>query len=187
MPRVRLVSWRHRFLRPLHRGGRISPSTVRYRLGSFVLGTAGRQILHCGRRVHLTPKEMDLLLLLLANQGRALTKEEILQSLWPHSVVEEGSLTQTVSLLTVPARRLLGADASAFWVLLADPSLCRLACAGEHIRTFGQDRHLRPGARFRSHGLQRFLRAAEDPPPQVCVILLRQSRGVEPDAVGLRH
>jgi DNA-binding winged helix-turn-helix (wHTH) protein len=72
---------------------------VRYRFGSFVLDTAGRQLLHRGRRVHLTPKEMDLLLLLLANQGRALTKEEILQSLWPHSVVEEGNLTQTVSLL----------------------------------------------------------------------------------------
>ena len=75
-----------------------------YRFGSFALDAGGRQLLRRGREIHLTPKEMDVLLLLVANAGRAMSKEEILQGVWQEGGVEEGNLTQTISLL----RKVLG-------------------------------------------------------------------------------
>src|SRR3990172_7605986 len=45
-----------------------------------------RKLLGEGREVELTPKEFSLLAFLARNAGRALTREEILRSVWGHSV-----------------------------------------------------------------------------------------------------
>lgn len=52
----------------------------------------------------LAPKAFELLLLLVQNSGRLLTKEQIMETLWPGSFVEEANLTVSISLL----RRVLG-------------------------------------------------------------------------------
>ena len=41
-----------------------------------------RVILVCGNRAHLTPKEFDVLRILVIHQGKALTNKRILQSVW---------------------------------------------------------------------------------------------------------
>ena len=49
--------------------------------------------------VVLTPKTFDLLLYLIDHHDRVVTKDELLQSLWPQQVVEEGNLNQQIFLL----------------------------------------------------------------------------------------
>lgn len=52
-----------------------------------------------GKRVRLTPRLTDLLILMLDHRGELVTKEMILQSLWPNSFVEENNINQAVSAL----------------------------------------------------------------------------------------
>jgi len=51
-----------------------------------------RQLFRCGRTVHLTPKAFELLGLLVDNGGRAQSKEEIHDRLWPGVHVSESNL-----------------------------------------------------------------------------------------------
>lgn len=67
-----------------------------YGFGSFRLDVANHQLLRAGRVVPLKPKAFDLLLHLVANHGRVLSKEELFRHLWSDSVVEEASLTQNI-------------------------------------------------------------------------------------------
>jgi TolB-like protein/DNA-binding winged helix-turn-helix (wHTH) protein/Tfp pilus assembly protein PilF len=52
-----------------------------------------------GGLVPLTPKAVELLLFLVQNAGRVLSKEEILDTVWENSFVEEANLSQTVFVL----------------------------------------------------------------------------------------
>jgi len=56
-------------------------------------------------RVALSPRVFDLLLVLVENAGRLVSKEALMSSVWADSFVEEGNLNQTVSRLqVVPAK-----------------------------------------------------------------------------------
>jgi hypothetical protein len=57
--------------------------------------------------VKLTPKSFELLRILLENQGRAMSKSELLDALWPDVEVEEGNLPFQISML----RNALGPEA----------------------------------------------------------------------------
>ena len=70
-----------------------------YFFESFSLDVGARHLYHRGKPLHLTPKEFDLLALLVENAGRVVSKDEIFHSVWHDAAVEEGNLTQTVSLL----------------------------------------------------------------------------------------
>src|SRR5262249_35743780 len=58
-----------------------------------------RILLRDGRLVELTPKEFDLLLVLVENRGRVVEKERMMQEIWPDTAVEEGNLTTNISTL----------------------------------------------------------------------------------------
>ena len=59
-----------------------------------------RRILICaGEPVLLNPKTFDLLVFLVTRAGTVVTKEQLLQALWPDSFVEERNLSQHVFLL----------------------------------------------------------------------------------------
>jgi DNA-binding winged helix-turn-helix (wHTH) protein len=73
---------------------------------AFVLDVDGRALWRGGERVPLTPKVLDLLILLVERRGTVVTKDEILKAVWPGVVVEEGGLARNVSLL----RKALGDD-----------------------------------------------------------------------------
>ncbi len=47
----------------------------------------------------LTPKAFDALLLLVQNAGRTVTKDELMEAVWPGSFVEESNLTQTIFMV----------------------------------------------------------------------------------------
>jgi DNA-binding winged helix-turn-helix (wHTH) protein len=57
-----------------------------------------------GVLVSLPPKALNMLLALLESEGRVVTKQKLIESVWPDSFVEEGNLTQNIFLL----RRELG-------------------------------------------------------------------------------
>ena len=67
--------------------------------GPFRLDLERRRLLRGGYVVPLTPKVLDLLVLLVSSPGQPLQKDELMKALWPDTTVEEGNLTQTVSLL----------------------------------------------------------------------------------------
>ena len=72
---------------------------MRYRFGPFELDEADRRLTRDGEMVPLQPKPFDLLLLLLERRGHLVTKDSILDALWPDVVVTEASLAQCVRLL----------------------------------------------------------------------------------------
>jgi len=58
-----------------------------------------RVLLKDDAAVALTPKAFETLLVLVENSGRLLSKEELMQALWPDSFVEEANLTVNISAL----------------------------------------------------------------------------------------
>ena len=77
-----------------------------YDFGPFRLDANKRTCRRGEEAVPLAGKAFDLLLLLLRDPGRVLTKAELMAALWPDTAVEESNLTQTIFLL----RKVLGDD-----------------------------------------------------------------------------
>jgi DNA-binding winged helix-turn-helix (wHTH) protein len=77
-----------------------------YEFGPFRLEPAERKLWRRNEVVVLTPKAFDTLVLLVRNSGHLLEKDELIRTLWPDSFVEEGNLTNNISLL----RKALGDD-----------------------------------------------------------------------------
>ena len=79
-----------------------------YEFGRFRLKPDERVLLRGEEFVPLTPKAFDILLTLLENDGRIVRKDDLMKKVWPDTFVEEGNLTQNVSLL----RKALGESAT---------------------------------------------------------------------------
>ena len=77
-----------------------------YEFGAFRLDPSERILARRGTRIPLSPKAFDTLVLLVQRHGHVLTKDELIQTLWPDSFVEENNLTQQISAL----RRALGSE-----------------------------------------------------------------------------
>lgn len=76
----------------------------RFRFGEFELDCARRSLTREGNAIDLKAKAFDLLSILVANRGKVLTKNELLDLVWPDQFVEENNLTVQISAL----RRALG-------------------------------------------------------------------------------
>jgi DNA-binding winged helix-turn-helix (wHTH) protein/TolB-like protein/Tfp pilus assembly protein PilF len=72
---------------------------VIYEFGDFVLDPDNRTLSKNGNPVHLPAKEFDTLLLFVRNNGRSLSKEEMISAIWDDSFVEEGNLAKQISKL----------------------------------------------------------------------------------------
>ena len=83
--------------------------TLTYQFGRFELRPATRQILVDEQPATLGARAFDLLLALLERRDRLVTKDELLEIVWPGLVVEENNLQVQVSAL----RKLLGPEAIA--------------------------------------------------------------------------
>jgi len=80
---------------------------AKYRFERFEVRPASRQLLVDGRPAKLGTRALDLLLTLIERRERVVTKNELLQLVWPGLVVEEGNLTVHI----VALRKLLGPTA----------------------------------------------------------------------------
>jgi len=70
---------------------------MRIRFGDCVLDPETWELLVSGRRVHLSPKGLRFLDLLLTNRPKALSKEEIHGALWPDTFVSDGTVTSLLA------------------------------------------------------------------------------------------
>jgi DNA-binding winged helix-turn-helix (wHTH) protein/TolB-like protein/Flp pilus assembly protein TadD len=70
-----------------------------YEFGRFRLKTAERVLLREGEPVPLTPKVFDILVTLVEHGGQVVAKDDLMKRVWPNTFVEEGNLTQNISLL----------------------------------------------------------------------------------------
>ncbi|HEY4842319.1 MAG TPA: winged helix-turn-helix domain-containing protein [Terriglobales bacterium] len=70
-----------------------------YEFADFSLDPQNRVLRRSGATVSLTPKAFDLLLVLVQNAGRIVSKDELMKAVWSDSFVEESNLTQTVFMV----------------------------------------------------------------------------------------
>jgi DNA-binding winged helix-turn-helix (wHTH) protein/TolB-like protein/Tfp pilus assembly protein PilF len=70
-----------------------------YEFGRFRLKPAERVLLREGEPVPLTPKVFDILVTLVEHGGQVVAKDDLMKRVWPNTFVEEGNLTQNISLL----------------------------------------------------------------------------------------
>jgi DNA-binding winged helix-turn-helix (wHTH) protein/TolB-like protein len=81
-----------------------------YEFGKFVLDPQGKTLLSGGKPIHLPAKEFETLLLLVENNHKALSKDEMMKAIWQDSFVEEGNLAKQISRL----RKILNTDGEQF-------------------------------------------------------------------------
>lgn len=70
-----------------------------YEFDRFRINVAERLLLRDREVVPLTPKVFDILLALIESSGHVISKDDLMKKVWPDSFVEEGNLTQNISLL----------------------------------------------------------------------------------------
>lgn len=80
------------------------PARHIYEFGPFRLDTAAGLLLRDAVAVPLTPHAYEMLRLLVSNPGRLVNKEEMMQTVWPNTFVEENNLA--VNIMTI--RKALG-------------------------------------------------------------------------------
>jgi len=79
-----------------------------YEFGPFRIDAVKCVLLRDGEVVPLTSKSLDTLAVLVEH-GQVVTKDDLMKTLWPDTVVEENNLTQQISML----RKALGERANA--------------------------------------------------------------------------
>jgi TolB-like protein/DNA-binding winged helix-turn-helix (wHTH) protein len=67
------------------------------RFGQFVLNPDTTRLSCAGKELPLRPKSFDVLLYLARNSGRVVSKDELMQSVWPNVFVTDNSLAQCIS------------------------------------------------------------------------------------------
>jgi TolB-like protein/DNA-binding winged helix-turn-helix (wHTH) protein len=78
---------------------KLLPVNNLHRFGQFALDSRRRTLSRADSPVSLTPTAFDVLLFLVQNPNRLVTKQELLQAVWGDTFVEEGNLTQYISHL----------------------------------------------------------------------------------------
>ena len=78
-----------------------------YEFGRFQVDPGARLLTRDGQPVPLPTKAFDLLLILVRNSGSVVSKDELMQALWPDTFVQDQNLKQSVFLI----RKALGEKA----------------------------------------------------------------------------
>jgi DNA-binding winged helix-turn-helix (wHTH) protein len=76
-----------------------------WKFGPFELDEASRVVSCAGREVQLQPRVFDLLTYLVRNSSRVVSKEELLDAIWPNVIVTDNSLQRAVSALRAVLRQ----------------------------------------------------------------------------------
>ena len=77
---------------------------MRLQFGGCTIDDDSRQLLRAGVEVHLSPKAFDLLMALIRERPRVMSKEALHGQLWPNTFVSDASL----AMLVVEVRAALG-------------------------------------------------------------------------------
>lgn len=107
-----------------------SPAHRAYAFGPFVADTVTRRLWRDGHRVPITAKTFDVLAVLLEHRDRLVTKDELLDRVWPGTAVQENNLARQVSSL----RRALGHPDEADYVLTVPGQGYRFVASAREIQ-----------------------------------------------------
>jgi DNA-binding winged helix-turn-helix (wHTH) protein/TolB-like protein len=91
------------------RGDLHYPPRMIYRFGAFELDLATRELRAEGKPRSVEPQVFDLLVLLVGNRERLVTREELIEKVWDGRVVSEAALSSRVK----SARQAIGDDGAA--------------------------------------------------------------------------
>ncbi len=75
-----------------------------YYFGTFELDPKRRELLQDGQALHLRTREFDILLFLIENAGQFVTKDKLIERVWPMTTVSESNIRVQIAAL----RRVLG-------------------------------------------------------------------------------
>jgi len=78
-----------------------------YQFGPFRIDRNERLLRRGAEVILLAPKAIETLLVLAASGGRVVEKDELINTVWPDTFIEEGGLARNISAL----RKVLGEDA----------------------------------------------------------------------------
>src|SRR5829696_3730733 len=84
--------------------------SINYRFGKFLLNVREHTLFADGEPIHLPAKEFEILLMLVESNGRVLTKDEMMSTIWGDTFVEESNLSQYISRL----RKVLNGDGTQY-------------------------------------------------------------------------
>jgi len=70
-----------------------------YQFGAFSVDATAKVLSRDDKAIRIPRKAIETLLVLVQNPGRVLTKAELISTVWPDRVVEEGNLTQNIAVL----------------------------------------------------------------------------------------
>jgi len=70
-----------------------------YAFGPFMLDTVAPLLWRAGEPVNLTPKSLETLRVLVQRAGQLVKREELIEAVWPDTVVEENNLSVNISAL----------------------------------------------------------------------------------------
>ncbi len=70
-----------------------------YEFDSYRVDVANRMVLRHDTPLPLTPKAVEILVALIARRGEIISKADLMQIVWPDTVVEDGNLAQNIYLL----------------------------------------------------------------------------------------
>src|SRR4029450_316505 len=73
-----------------------------YEFGDFRIDADHRMLYHQGSEIPLVPKAVETLLALIDRRGKMVSKDALLQAVWPATVVEESNLFVSLSVLRKP-------------------------------------------------------------------------------------
>ena len=76
-----------------------SPHRHLYEFGPFILDPEQRRLSRDEGLIAVPPKGMDILIFLVQHRGEVVTKDNLIQNVWPNTFVEEANLSQNVFLL----------------------------------------------------------------------------------------
>ena len=74
-------------------------SNTLYQFGEFRLDTKERVLIRANETIILAPKVFDTLEVLVKNDGKIVSKDDLMNEIWEDSFVEEGNLTQNIYVL----------------------------------------------------------------------------------------
>src|SRR5215831_6839965 len=76
-----------------------------FSFGLFELDEAGRVLLCARQEIPLQPRVFDLLVYLVRHRDRVISKDELLEAVWPDVTVTDNSLQRAVSSLRAALRQ----------------------------------------------------------------------------------
>jgi len=87
----------------------IGVTPMQYRTGAYLIDPAAFEIRRDGRRLATEPQVIELILLLIKNRNRVVSKDEIFEVIWHNRAVSDATLSSRIKA----ARHSLGDDGSA--------------------------------------------------------------------------